>query len=319
MAALLVVFIHSAPLFPISPALNQVIGHGVGRLAVPFFFIATGYFSATALVEDRWRWARRIAAMYLLWTLVYAPLWLIKSPDAVTALGHIVFGFRHLWYLPALLLGGLTLSYAARLGTRRLLGLAVLVYLAGAALQYGLNARWDWVHLAAPDLAAQIPRNFLTFAFPFLTLGYVIRVQDAAIRRVPPVWLGLAYAAATLAFALEYALVQHFYGSNRMADIYVVLIVLAPLIFAGLLRLPSRPIALPLGDTATSLYFNQIYLLAIGHTVLGFGNVGMFVFAVAGGLALTPVLRWLSYFGPFLGATRKRAEPRGPALSSNLP
>lgn len=315
MAALLVIFIHAAPLYPVAPDLNQAIGHGLGRLAVPFFFIATGYFSARPLVEDRWGWARRIGAMYLLWSLVYAPLWLIKAPDAVTALGHVVFGFRHLWYLPALLLGGLTLSHVAGLGPRRLVTFAALLYITGAALEYALNARWDWDQLPAPDLAAQIPRNFLTFAFPFLALGYAIRVWDPAIHRLPRRVVWLALAAATLAFAGEYRLAQGLYGSNRMTDLYASLFILAPLVFVGLLRLTPRPVALPLGDIATTLYFTQIYLIAIGHTALGLDHPGMFLFAVAGGLALTPVLRRLSRFAPFLGATRKRAEPTGPALS----
>ncbi|MFQ7174000.1 MAG: acyltransferase family protein [Thomasclavelia ramosa] len=43
-AAILVVTIHTSPLDTISPTLDFYLTRGLGRIAVPFFFITTAYF-----------------------------------------------------------------------------------------------------------------------------------------------------------------------------------------------------------------------------------------------------------------------------------
>ena len=43
-AALLVIAIHTAPLSGISKGLDAAVTYGLGRIAVPFFLMTTGYF-----------------------------------------------------------------------------------------------------------------------------------------------------------------------------------------------------------------------------------------------------------------------------------
>lgn len=289
-AAILVVHIHTGPLHLAWPAANAVVSHGIARLAVPFFFVATGYFAAHALATAPRPWARRIGTMYLAWSLLYAPLWLVKLPDVGTALGRALLGFHHLWYLPALLAGGLMLGFAARLGPRRLFALALGCSLLGLALQYRMNLHWDWDALNPQDLRAQIPRNFLTVGFPFLALGYLMRTTDAVDRMFArPTWLRAAVVVAVLAFCAEFALGQHLFDDNRMSDQYLALFVLVPLIFAGLLRLPMDAPVWPLGKIATAIYFTHVYLIAIANTLFGLGPAGIFLFAVVAGAASAPL------------------------------
>jgi hypothetical protein len=108
--------------------------------------------------------------------LIFAYFWLppiYASPLKVAS--TFIFGFNHLWYLAALFPAGFLLYAIRKCSNKTLLIGAVVLYLTGYTIQTlgNLNA------FSEPSIASKlvnyspIYRNFLFFALPFLSIGYV--------------------------------------------------------------------------------------------------------------------------------------------------
>lgn len=75
--AILVVTIHTSPFKNVSPLLDYGLTQYIARLAVPFFFVASGYFLFRKTDYDNFdvnvplTYAKRIFRLYLLWNAIY--------------------------------------------------------------------------------------------------------------------------------------------------------------------------------------------------------------------------------------------------------
>lgn len=198
-AALLVIAIHTAPLSGISPGLDAAVTYGLGRLAVPFFFMITGYFLIGPCLLDkkgsRERYGRFEIKMLILYgaaSVLYLPVaWyagnLPKTPRELMQIVLFDGTFYHLWYFPALLLGGRFARGLGRLGKEKALALAGGLYLAGLLgdSYYGLTAQIPLLK-AGYEALFQImgyTRNGLFFAPLFLLLGAYMKKPEKDGRR----------------------------------------------------------------------------------------------------------------------------------------
>lgn len=182
-AAILVIAIHTGPLFSLCPTANVFLTRVLARMAVPFFFMLTGYF----LARDGWRslgrlW-RRTLLLYGASILLYLPLNLYQGGFPWRNL-WFEGTFYHLWYLPAVLLGTLIARQLYRLGLRLALPSALLLYLIGLggdswyglAVQAGLGPFYN-----ALFTVFTYTRNGLFFAPLFLLLGAAGRQFSMAL------------------------------------------------------------------------------------------------------------------------------------------
>ncbi|WP_409932557.1 acyltransferase family protein [Xanthocytophaga flavus] len=122
LAAFLVISIHTRPFYDIHPVLGFLFENIITRVAVPFFFISSGFLFFTKVLETSSvseqrkllvGFLKRILVLYLLWTLIYLPydLYFIykKQHDLVaTLLSYLqrllLWGSHfHLWYLLSLM------------------------------------------------------------------------------------------------------------------------------------------------------------------------------------------------------------------------
>ena len=130
--SLLVVSIH-IPMFGNNTDFLQMASLGmnrwVARIAVPFFFVSSGFFLYRKTYAEGFSWkpcksfSRKILRLYILWTILYLPL----IPDYLA--GHennlqpmileflrrflLAGSFRHLWYLPTLFFSVIILSFTS--------------------------------------------------------------------------------------------------------------------------------------------------------------------------------------------------------------
>lgn len=116
-AALLVIAIHTAPFGNFHPALDTFITYGLGRVAVPFFFMTAGFFVLAPYENSGFKegkrfrnYLKKILCLYGASTLLYVPVMAYagKLPESLKELGKMFLfdgTFYHLWYFPALLLG----------------------------------------------------------------------------------------------------------------------------------------------------------------------------------------------------------------------
>lgn len=141
-AALLVVAIHIAPLSSFSERADYFLTYCIGRIAVPFFLMVTGYFTlGSETLEGTAHKVKKavlhLGIIYGFVTLLYFPVNYYSGNLPMTfweAVKQIVFDgtFYHLWYLPAAMLGMLIVYFLLRLwGYERTLLITFVLYLVG--------------------------------------------------------------------------------------------------------------------------------------------------------------------------------------------
>ena len=157
---------------------DQVIDQ-LGRFAVPFFFVASGFFLArkdfSNLAASVRSIARRIVPVYIVWTAAFT----LTDPAARAALGQPGFWVRlavqggtapHLWFLPSLALCMVIVAVGSRILSPRgqfllAAGFYVLGLAGGAYFQLLFGRSPSVLHL-------HLLRDVATFGLIFVTTGY---------------------------------------------------------------------------------------------------------------------------------------------------
>lgn len=170
MMALLVISIHT-----ITPGteFKYLLTQGVARIAVPFFFIAAGYYlSAKQDNTSFHKTLSRLSLLYLAWCIFYSPF---IAHDVYTNSGSfgvaitntlyiLIKGWRHLWYMPAMIMG-IAVYYFLR-KTKCLYYVAIVLYISGVILQN---------EVPQSEYSIIYYRNFAIFGFPLIALGGFLR------------------------------------------------------------------------------------------------------------------------------------------------
>lgn len=118
LCAYLVVAIHIHPLEEWNKTISYIVTDAIPKIAVPFFFVVSGYFFTQSLFKGRkvtLKYLKRLLVTYSLWSFIYVtyelmvglkkgtidviPLLIIKMGEYLTS--GVWF---HLWYFPALMI-----------------------------------------------------------------------------------------------------------------------------------------------------------------------------------------------------------------------
>lgn len=184
LAAFLVVAIHTSPLESIWPYGDFLLTRIAARLAVPFFFMLTGYFT----VEVR-KTEKKLLLLYLGVTCLYLPVQIYKymGGETFTAgriLKDIFFDgtFYHLWYLPACMLGLVLMTLFLKCGKENAMAISILLYVIGL-----LGDSYFGLVRLSPVLSKVYDGMFTCFSYTrngifmaplFLLLGRLFREQE---------------------------------------------------------------------------------------------------------------------------------------------
>jgi len=120
LAAILIIVLHTAPLSDYSNVLNFALRSTITVVAVPFFFITSGFlfFEKLNSLQEKEKnkyfllYIKRLIVMYLLWSLVYFVFVLrewIENDVTVNEILHYIKRFffegsySTIWFLPALI------------------------------------------------------------------------------------------------------------------------------------------------------------------------------------------------------------------------
>lgn len=225
-AAFLVVAIHTSPLLGISETGDFLFTRVLARLAVPFFFMASGFFLLPG-GQRKESGARlkafciKIAKLYGLAILLYLPLnlyagYFSRPGLAGQLLRDVLFNgsFYHLWYFPAVLLGSV-IAWALYRYTKPAVAFAVTaaLYLVGLGgdSYYGLVTRLPALHTVYDAMFRlfEYTRNGFFFAPLFILMGLYLAGRPApAKRRTGLHATGLVLSLAAMAaegLALQYS------------------------------------------------------------------------------------------------------------------
>ncbi|WP_374017637.1 serine racemase VanT catalytic subunit [Paenibacillus thiaminolyticus] len=201
-AALLVIAIHTGLLMSYSPYDDFVLTGIAARVAVPFFFIASGFLLFRKLTGEKardrgllHRFMCRIGLLYAVSIVLYLPLngyagyFVEEDFDVMSFLRDLVFNgtFYHLWYLPALILGTcITYFLYQTLPLQGMLAAAGLLYIAGLMgdSYYGATVQLPVLRAAYAGMFNwfDYTRNGIFFAPIYIGLGAWTAARSVRIR-----------------------------------------------------------------------------------------------------------------------------------------
>ena len=253
--ACMVIGLHCQFLAEFNARLSYLLVNGVFRIAVPCFFVLSGYFYNSSHFTST---LRRITLIYIIWMLIYLPFWAFDLPydmrPAVPLWQDILYGYYHLWFLIALLLGLGLYHIIYHLAPKLVIPCLILSASAGLVLQYGHN--YGILHIAIPYYC-----NALCFAYPFIALGALLRTH--MIRFLPYTMIVIPFACAGLlleaSINYESLFVQR--DVRRPFDVLISLYLLCPALCAAIIHRAHRPTSGIIGRI--SLYVYLIHPLVI--------------------------------------------------------
>lgn len=209
LCAILVVMVHISPLGVSDKfvVINTAIQDGVARIAVPFFFIASGFFLYKKTSYDNFdmkptkKYVIKILKLYIIWTIIYLPISIQKMIASGNNIYDEIFlyirnsifkgSYSHLWYLPATIIGVLILSFciSKRIKIKHILFLAAILYIIGLFAQswfvvikpISVYAPTVWTCLKVIQAVIFTTRNGVFDAFPFLCIGMLFAYRKIEI------------------------------------------------------------------------------------------------------------------------------------------
>lgn len=195
-AAFLVVAIHTSPLASFNETADFVLTRVIARVAVPFFFMVSGYFLSEKRILS---FCKNTGLIYAGAIVLYLPLniynsYFSKDNLPVSLIKDILIDgtFYHLWYLPAAITGVLIVfGFGKKLKSGVVFGIAVVLYLfaLGGDSYYGLVSGNETLSLIYSKLflISDYTRNGFLYAPVFVALGRLMkncRIKSMALNSI---------------------------------------------------------------------------------------------------------------------------------------
>lgn len=247
--SLLVITIHLRPIF--GPGLKSaMLADGIARIAVPCFFIINGYYFANKAGSFKAvkKYLGHLLLIYLVWSLIYSPYY--YSSGFLGILETLVFGYSHLWYVIGLIIGIIVLVSLKKVikNDTVLLMIGIGLFITGHFLEPMRDALY-------------FVRNGLTFGFPFIMIGYYLKVKNVSET------IKEKYLVPVLLLSFIFLLIESYFAHQRefVSDMFLSLLFLCPAIFLYIMKHSSyKPDSIYvnyLGSMASAIYF--VHLLVI--------------------------------------------------------
>lgn len=303
-SALFVIAIHCAPFYQINETWNFIYVQIFARLAVPFFFMASGWlfsqklnlkngFKDEANQQSLKHYWLRIFKLYLVWSAVYLPLlivsWIKGGFDITTCIRFIrdflLNGtYYHLWFLPALLTGILIVyALVMKLKKRTALWICFLLYVLGM-----LSNVFGSVSADIPVLNSLLTlyesvfvtaRNGIFFAPLYLMLGFFVQdFIDHKFKKQAAVALLISFSA----LCAEAFLYRSLHIMNDLTSMYLCLVPTVFFLFIFLLQFQfhTNPITLSMRKLSLLIYVSHIYFIALFMNLLKLSNITVYILTI---------------------------------------
>ena len=251
-AAFMVIAIHVAPLADWNETADYLITYCLARVAVPFFFMTTGFFVLAPYLTSGFRKKRTLCRFLMKNTMLYLAVSLLYLPVIIYSeqlpqnfpefLKDLLLDgtFYHLWYFPAVLTGCLVLILLCRLSVTAAAVFSIIAYAIGLLgdSYYGIVKDIPVVSSIYDGIfqISSYTRNGIFFAPIFILLGaltaiYRIRIPKRICR------LGLA---VSLLFLLAEGYLTYSNQLQKHNSMYLFLLPALFFLFRLLLTAPGQ-------------------------------------------------------------------------------
>lgn len=303
LCAIMVFTIHISPFqdtsFGAAQKLNSFFQGYLCRLAVPFFFVSSGFFLF-----------RKMELSHLKTDVIRDYCFKIFRMIGIWSVLLVVGGTFHLWYMGATVVAMLLLNLCLRLGIRIrfVCVLAVVLYCVGLLgdSYYGLIAPLENIAVFRYGIKGyafffESTRNGLFMAFIFVLMGALLAHSDTKMR---PKTAMAGFAASMICLLAEYLLLE-LYSEPKDHNMYVCLLPAVYFLFsmACSMNLKDRVIYRRLRNIGVLVYFlhimvNKIVKLGISvvEKYLGTGcGAYEFLISLLLTFAVAVVIEWMSH------------------------
>ena len=250
-AAILIITIHTSPLASFSATGDFILTRIVARVAVPFFFMTSGFFLISRYSRDNdklKKFVKKTACIYGVAIFIYIPVNVYNgyfNGDTLipNILKDLLFDgtIYHLWYLPASIFGAWIAWYLVKhLDYKRALIVSSILYLIGlfgdsyygiAEKIRGLNSFYQFVFQVS-----DYTRNGIFFAPVFFVLGGLIADTHHKISFGKSV-CGFGFS---FAFMLAEAMLLHYFDLQRHDSMYMFLLPCIYFLFQAILHFQGK-------------------------------------------------------------------------------
>jgi surface polysaccharide O-acyltransferase-like enzyme len=236
--SIMVVGIHTLLFKEISPYLSYIFVNGIFRIAVPIFFIISGfYFYHSVSMRGFYLWFKRMFLLYLIWMVIYLPYYFPKDISSINNILYFLFklcfGYHHLWYLIGSVGAACILQISKKQSDFFIMGFAISMFLIGVTLQY-MHVYCDFDTALIRNVIGSINsfRNFVFFGFPMFAIGYLIAKNHIShLDKNKYLNSRLILLLLILALFLESSINFYLLPFSNGFDIYISLLFLAPYLF----------------------------------------------------------------------------------------
>lgn len=299
-SSILVIAIHTSP---ISGEWGYFLCNVISRIAVPFFFVTTGYFYYEKIQNNEKyirKYIKKIFILYTSWYLIYFILrcfWEFKSigfKSIVLLIREYLFsGYYQLWYLSSLIISLIFINYFIKNKMYRLLIISsVLLFIVGILgdSYSGLfNNKIIELTIKVYTLIFGATKTGLCFAVPFLVLGIFINKYNIKSKIKIN---NLMIISTSILFIIE-ALVLKYKKIGIARNMYIVLIILVPIIFIRLLQSKieiKESISIRLQKYSTVIYCTHALFIIIFNRFLNISNLYLFILVTLFSLCIAVIL-----------------------------
>lgn len=260
--SILVVCIHIQPLFAEDQFLSWFISNGLSRMAVPSFFIISGYYLYPKLGDNKTvkKYIIRLCIIYATWAIVYSTFYIHNSVKSV--LLYVAFGYDHLWYLPASIIGVLMVFLSKKVIKKDVVIfiIALLLYISSIIVSIWKGVDYFTIYYF---------RNGITVGFLFTMIGCLLKDRNLAEKIKDKHLILLICAGIILLLAESYHRFHYFKNLGPYQDLLLSTLILSPALFMYILK--KTPVLKKPGFInvlSTGIYFIHpyiIYLMNIGY------------------------------------------------------
>lgn len=254
-AAIMIIAIHTSPLVSISHEADFVLTRIIARVAVPFFFMCTGYFLIPGYIEPQenrkrifFRFLNKTGLLYGAAILIYLPVniysgYFKEKLVIPTLVKDLVFDgtFYHLWYIPASIIGFMIVyGLLTRFNLKVVADISFILYLIGlfGDSYYGISEKIDVAHSFYRGLFScfDYTRNGLFFSPVFIVLGAII----AESKREYSIAKNIVGFTLSFTALIAEALILNHFSLQRHDSMYIMLVPALIFLFRILLSIKGK-------------------------------------------------------------------------------